>query len=117
MSHYRAAKLYSIVLSVTLGSFVWGYSLTVFNALHLFIKQDLFPDASEQAISFLGSAVLIGAAVGSFYTGTLASKIGRLKTLLITDVIGILGSSLCLVKNLAGNPCWKSDCRYCYWSK
>ena len=41
-----------------------------------------------------------GACVGSWYAGTLATQYGRLKTLMLSDLLGILGSCLCLVQSL-----------------
>jgi predicted MFS family arabinose efflux permease len=45
-------------------------------------------------------AVPLGAIIGSILSGTLTSKYGRRKVLMIIDVLGIISSAIMLIKNL-----------------
>ena len=99
-SDYNASTFYLIALSATLGSVAWGYNLTVFNSLRLFLQRNVFPDASEQTIANLASVVNLVAIAGSYFAGRFVSSYGRRKTLLMADVVGIIGSCCCIIHSL-----------------
>ena len=97
---YKRLKLYQIAMTTYLGSISWGYNVSIPNSLRVFLQTYTFPDSSDQSISLIASMLSVGACVGSWYAGTLATQYGRLKTLMLSDLLGILGSCLCLVQSL-----------------
>ena len=97
---YRQKILYLMAFSSSLGSLAWGYNLSSFNALRVFLQTNVFPGASDFAISLIASLLTLGAAGGSFYAGSLLSKFGRLKVLRYTDIVGIFATFLCMFQSL-----------------
>src|SRR5690349_16770708 len=92
---YRQRILYLMAFSSSLGSISWGYNLSSFNALRVFLQVNVFPGTSDITISLIVSLLTLGGAGGSFYAGSLLSKFGRLKVLRYTDILGIFATFLC----------------------
>jgi len=92
--------LYAIAFTSSLGSLSWGYNISIFNALRVYLQTTVFPNASPQSISLLASSLTVGAALGSLQAGRLANSYGRLKTLIWSDVLGIIGCILCMIQFL-----------------
>ena len=97
---YRQKILYLMAFSSSLGSLAWGYNLSSFNALGVFLQVNVFPGASDFSISLIASLLTLGAAGGSVYAGRLLSMFGRLKALRYTDMLGIFATFLCMFQSL-----------------
>ena len=97
---YNSRKVYLMACTSSLGSLAWGYNVSVFNALRVFLQENVFPDASEQSITLMASILTIGAACGSFFAGNLTNAYGRRRVLVYNDMLGIIGSCLCMIQSL-----------------
>ena len=97
---YKLPLLYSIAFTSSLGSMAWGYNISIFNALRVYLQTTVFPDASSSSISLLASSLTVGAAVGSFQAGKLVNTYGRLNTLIWSDILGIIGCLFSMVQYL-----------------
>jgi SP family galactose:H+ symporter-like MFS transporter len=79
-----------------LGGLLFGYDTGVISGAILFIKQDFSLSSTLEEI--VVSAVLVGAVIGAIVGGSLADRMGRRKTLILTAIIfalGAIGTSLC----------------------
>jgi len=97
---FRPKILYAMAFNASLGSVVWGYNISVFNALRAFLQSNVFPGSSDFVISLLASSLTIGAAGGSFFAGKLLNAYGRLNVLIVSDLVGILAIMLTLIQSL-----------------
>jgi MFS family permease len=80
-----------LALNTALGSFFFGFTMAVFNPLQSYIAGVVVPSASELEIDLATSLVPLGAALGAYIAGTLAQKLGRRKSIIITDLIALTG--------------------------
>jgi len=96
----RLFTLYAIAFTSSLGSLSWGYNISIFNALRVYLQTTVFPEASPQSISLLASSLTVGAALGSLQAGKLVNSFGRHKTLVYSDILGIVGCILCMIQYL-----------------
>jgi len=101
-NNYRKGRVYAQTVNVSLGFAFWAYNFSIFNTLQDYIQTFIFPGASTNAMSWIASSLDAGAIVGALIGGQLVAKLGRRKTMLFSDVVGVLGSSLTLVASL---PC------------
>lgn len=97
---YRKDLLYLIAFNSSLGSLAWGYCIGIFNSIRTYLQTYLFPDANNNEIAFLASSLVIGASIGSYFCGKIVSRIGRRKTLLLCDIVSIVGSCFSMVHSL-----------------
>ena len=97
---YNSSKIYLLACTSSLGSLGWGYNVSVFNPLRVYLETKVFPDASGQIITLMASMLTIGAAFGSFFAGNLSNKFGRHRLLVYNDFLGILSSCLCMIQSL-----------------
>ena len=102
-SGYHESEVWAIVITSTLGMFVFGYLLSVINTVQSFLSVVVFKWDKETTVTYtslLHSLVPIGAAVGAFAGGALARKVGRRKAMLITDFICLIGILLTLLESI-----------------
>jgi len=78
----------------------WGYFFTLFNTLQSHFQNYVFPDASVNEISMIGSSPNFGGAIGCILAETLVNRYGRWKTMVLTDIIVLFGVVLTMVANL-----------------
>ena len=78
----------------------WGYFFTLFNTLQSYFQNYVFPDASMNEISLIGSIPNFGGAIGAVLAESVVCKLGRWKTMVLTDIICIFGVSLTMIANL-----------------
>ena len=96
--HYNERYILSVCFVAALGGLLFGYDTAVISGAILFIKKQFIvsPFLEGAIISSLFLSAMIGAPVG----GTIADKIGRRKTLIITGLFFLVGS---LIMALAPN--------------
>ena len=94
--------LYAIAFTSSLGSLIWGYNISIFNTLRVYLQTTVFPDASDQSISLIASLLTVGGAFGSIQAGKYVNQYGRLKTIIWSDLLGIIGCIFCMIEYL---PC------------
>ena len=75
-------KIVLISLSAALGGFLFGFDSGVINGTVEAIQGEF--EAGQVATGFNVASMLLGSAVGAFFAGNLADKIGRRATLLLT---------------------------------
>lgn len=78
----------------------WGYFFTLFNTLQSHFQNYVFPGASVNEISMIGSSPNFGGAIGVILAESLVTKLGRWKTMVLTDLIVLLGVALTMVASL-----------------
>jgi SP family galactose:H+ symporter-like MFS transporter len=84
-------------LLIVIGSFLFGYDTGVVSGALLFIKQDFGLDSFEQGS--VVSVLLLGAIVGALYSGKLADRLGRRKTLRILGLVFAGGIAIAALAN------------------
>ncbi len=93
--------IFSGSLVASLGSFNFGYGMGVMNTILEIVSAQLNWTCSEKKVNFglISSLIAPGAAVGALLSGYLASKLGRRKSLIITDVLTIISCIPLLISN------------------
>ena len=83
-----------ILVSVSaMGGFLFGYDTGVISGAQLYFEDD-FPDITRHQISMVVSMALVGAAIGSFFSGSVSDVIGRKKVILFADIMFTVGSGM-----------------------
>ena len=85
--------VYFIGLTAALAGLLFGLDVGVISGAEGFIQKDF--QISDDAIQFVVSALLWGAAFGALFSGVLSSRLGRRKTILISAINFIIGALLC----------------------
>jgi MFS transporter, SP family, sugar:H+ symporter len=84
-----------VAATAALGGFLFGYDTAVINGAVDAIQQSFA--ISDLALGFVVSAALLGCAVGAWYAGPLADRLGRIKVMVIAAVlfaVSAIGSGL-----------------------
>lgn len=82
--------VYGIVVTSALGSFLWGYNLSVIAGAMLIISDHF--SLSVQWHGFVVSVMIAGAAVGAFTAGVLNDKLGRWMVMLLSAILFGVGA-------------------------
>ena len=82
--------VYGIVATSALGSFLWGYNLSVIAGAMLIISDHF--SLSVQWHGLVVSIMIAGAAVGSFTAGALNDKLGRWMVMLLSSILFGVGA-------------------------
>jgi MFS family permease len=103
---YRSfVRLFFIMLNACLGSFLFGYFLSVYNPIQSEIAyvNGWLTDTNRDLIEGLISAVIpLGALFGALASGWVSMRFGRKNSFFIIDLICIIGCSITMV---IGLPC------------
>ncbi|CAG9330102.1 unnamed protein product [Blepharisma stoltei] len=95
---FNSKIVWKLTLNATIGSFLFGYNIGVFNSNQENIAATLgWGDNKDLYISTMAATLPLGGLVGSLYAGSLANKVGCRKALMITDFINICGSLFFLI--------------------
>src|SRR5690349_17110819 len=87
-------------VNASLGNFLFGYVVSVFNTIQGLLEDNIFPNASPAEISFLASTPYLGAAFGCLFIIFFGRNFGRRSTMIITKIISIIGVILTMLPNL-----------------
>src|SRR5687768_7355913 len=82
------------VLNASLGAFFFGYTMGVFNPAQEYIKREVYPKLSSTLLYLMTSVVPAGAAIGAFCAGPLTSRLGRRRSMMITDLISASATAM-----------------------
>ena len=98
---YKMFNIYLLVMNSSLGFFFMGYNLGVFNtmitSMRIIFKWDL---KNIETLTSICSAILpIGALFGGISAGLIAKKIGRRFSLMLFDVLGLIGACIAIIGN------------------
>jgi len=96
-SNFHKGRIYALTLNASLGFAFWAYNFSIFNSLQEYLEKYIFPTISTTEISFIASSLDFGAIIGSLLAGIFVSKWGRRKTMIVADIVGIIGSTLTLI--------------------
>ena len=97
LPQYKTRPIFFMCINAALGAFFFGYVISVFNPIQQFIQQNVFPRTSKHILYLMTSFTPLGGAFGAISATTLASRFGRRKIMLITDVCSIIGVILTLL--------------------
>ena len=92
-------------INISLGTFLMGYFLIVYNPLQLIIKhQYAWNDDSTQNIyeGLITAVIPLGAAIGSLFSSYIFKFLGKKKSCFLVDFLCIIGSGLTLIELM---PC------------
>jgi len=98
--HFKKNFVVFAILNCAISFGQWGYFFTLFNTLQSYFQNHVFPDASMNEISLIGSIPNFGGALGAILAESFVGKFGRWKTMVLTDVICLFGVALTMVANL-----------------
>lgn len=79
-----------VAATAALGGFLFGYDTAVINGAVDAIQQSF--GISNLALGFVVSAALLGCAVGAWYAGPLADRLGRIKVMVIAAILFAVSS-------------------------
>ncbi|MDC0712943.1 sugar porter family MFS transporter [Stigmatella sp. ncwal1] len=91
------ARVSLVALVAALGGFLFGFDTSVINGA-VGALQSTFA-ASQWATGLAVSSALVGSAVGAFFAGSLADRLGRARTMMVASLLftlSALGSGLCV---------------------
>ena len=88
---YNLCFMTQLVSIAAIGGFLFGYDTGVISGAQLYFVLD-FPDITDTQRSLIVSLALLGAAIGSLFSGILSDKIGRKKVIMIADLVFTLGA-------------------------
>lgn len=92
---FNKGATYAHVFTACFGGFFFGYVMSCFNIVLTFVENLAYSSTVSQGFtSWITSLVPLGAGVGALLTGKVAAMIGRKKTMLLADIIGIVGTVL-----------------------
>lgn len=78
-------------LTGALGGLCFGFDTGIIGGAVLFLEND-FVDIEKSSKQLIISIAILGAAIGSIFSGFLSDEIGRKTTIIIADVFMTLGS-------------------------
>lgn len=84
----------AILLCAALGGFLFGYDTTVINASLFQMKNHFGFDDHSWKYGLVVSIAIIGAFFGAFAAGFMSAKFGRRPSIIVADVLFIVGSVL-----------------------
>lgn len=70
-----------------------GYDTGVIGGAAIYFNQD-FPSVTNKQKEQIVSIAIMGAAIGSAFSGTMADRVGRRPIIIMSDIIMIVGSIL-----------------------
>lgn len=91
-AHPRATVIYTCVLAALAG-LMFGLDIGVISGATAFIKTEFAID--DQAIEWIVSSMMLGAAAGALGASWLSAHLGRKRSLILGAVLFVLGSLLC----------------------
>lgn len=97
---YRLNLLSLIAVTSSLGSLTWGYCISIINSVGSYLQTYALPSITPDQLASLSSALVLGASIGSYYSGKIVGNLGRRKSLILCDIAGLVGFALCAVKSL-----------------
>ncbi len=86
-----------ISAAAALGGFLFGFDTAVINGAVAALAQDFSTNPSQTGLAV--SLALIGSAIGAFFSGQIADRLGRIKTMIIAAVlftISAIGSGIAI---------------------
>lgn len=84
----------SVMLCAALGGFLFGYDTTVINAALFQMKYHFDFDDHSWKYGLIVSIAIIGAFFGAFGAGFLSARFGRRPSIILSDILFIIGSVL-----------------------
>jgi len=102
-----------MVINASLGAIFFGYVMGIFNVASDFLTIVVFPGISDTLLYLITSAIPLGAGLGAWTAGSLASKYGRRNAMIITDLITIIAVGLKFVNNEYALLVGRLICGYC----
>ncbi|HEX2314895.1 MAG TPA: sugar porter family MFS transporter [Thermomonospora sp.] len=93
--HHQTATATMIASAAALGGFLFGYDTSVINGTVDALKSEF--GLGSVVVGFVVSSALLGCAVGAWFAGPLADRLGRVRVMLLASllfVISALGSAL-----------------------
>lgn len=95
---YNVMYVYATVLYTVLGALFFGYVMSAFNPIRDFVVNHGYSTPVQTIITNLITALVpLGAGAGALSAGKISSSIGRRKTMLLIDVIAIIGTAITLL--------------------
>jgi len=96
---YRRWYVMTWAVTITLSQASLGYLLFSANSLYNYFEVSLFSQYSNSVISLFISIVAIGAIPAIFISSPLSRKIGNRNTLMVVDILGLIGTGLTMIEN------------------
>mmetsp|Transcript_11757 Transcript_11757/g.17202 ORF Transcript_11757/g.17202 Transcript_11757/m.17202 type:complete len:468 (+) Transcript_11757:394-1797(+) len=99
VTSYDSKAVWKMCVTASIGSFLFGYNIAVVGqALDSVASSLKFPNDGIVS-SLLTSVMPLGAAVSAPFAGTVSDEIGIRKTLMLFNLINILGAGITMVPN------------------
>lgn len=90
LAHANLVKIFFLSLTAALGGFLFGFDSGVINGTVDAIQSEF--GSSDVGTGFNVASMLLGSAVGAFFAGNLADRIGRRWTMILTALAFILSA-------------------------
>ena len=95
---YNGVYVYAIVLYTVLGALFFGYVMSAFNPIRDFVVAHGYSTPVQTITTNLITALVpLGAGAGALSAGKISSKIGRRRTMMIIDIIAIVGTAITIL--------------------
>lgn len=95
---FISKNVWKMAFNASLGSFVFGYTLGVFNSSQPNVASTLgWGGDKDLWIQIMSAIMPLGAMFGALSGGPIASKFGRRKALMFNDLIAIIGAGVIIV--------------------
>lgn len=92
-NQFSMAKVTKITVNATIGSFIFGYNIGIFNSMQSNVSASLnWGDAKDLYVSIIATLMPLGALFGAIYGGPIATRIGRRRAIIFTDITVVIGS-------------------------
>lgn len=97
-SPYKKGPVYAYIINACFGGLFFGYVMSNYNIVSDFADSVGYNSTISQGFSsWVTSVVPLGAGAGALLTGKIASTVGRKKTMILTDIIALIGTILSLL--------------------
>eukprot|EP01017_Pseudomicrothorax_dubius_P037216 TRINITY_DN5426_c0_g2_i2.p1 TRINITY_DN5426_c0_g2~~TRINITY_DN5426_c0_g2_i2.p1 ORF type:complete len:115 (-),score=16.21 TRINITY_DN5426_c0_g2_i2:60-404(-) len=94
--------LYGLAIASSLGMVTFGFNNGVFNLIQDFVSQVLGLSGREKItfVSNVSSFIPLGGLVGALFSSAFLGRFGRRLSLMIADILGIIGTASILYGNI-----------------
>ena len=81
----------------------YGYCFTSFNLLQTTITHiNTWENKKDLYVGLISSAILLGAGISSLFAGSFAAKYGRVKSMIIANLFGLVSALIMMINNVVG---------------
>lgn len=97
-NRFKTSRVYMLAFNTMISGFLFGYNVGVFNPSMLNVSHSLSWGSSQLQMTALCGAIMpAGGFFGAMSSSVLSNKYGRLKTIVVADIIGFFAAGITIL--------------------